>query len=208
MEEVNKLIDMSEDYSIGEVVAEESQPEETKEVSSTSETENQPAYNLSEMEFEDGAVEEPIEVELDSSKAEPIKEEPTPAPAGGIDLASIARAVPDKLAFKIGEVADLTQLKPYVLRYWESEFDSLRPQKSAYNQRMYSKKDVETVLLIKKLLYDEKFSIAGAKKKIRELRKELKAEKKRVEAEDKYDMAIERFQEVVADLKELKATFV
>ena len=63
------------------------------------------------------------------------------------------------MAFKIGEVAELTELKTYVLRYWESEFEALNPQKSAFNQRMYSRRDVETVLLIKKLLYEEKFSI-------------------------------------------------
>ena len=73
--------------------------------------------------------------------------------------------IPNKLFFKIGEVCEITETQPYVLRYWESEFDALAPQKSAFNQRMYTRRDVETVLLIKKLLYEEKFSIAGAKKK-------------------------------------------
>src|ERR1700721_2077537 len=91
-----------------------------------------------------------------------------------IDLGEIARMVPDKMAFKIGEVAEIAALKTYVLRYWETEFDALSPQKSAFNQRVYSRRDVETVLLIKKFLYEEKFSIAGAKKKINDLRKELK----------------------------------
>ncbi len=124
-----------------------------------------------------------------------------------IDVAEIARMVPDKMAFKIGEVAELTGLKPYVLRYWESEFDALTPQKSAFNQRMYSKRDVETVLLIKKLLYDEKFSIAGAKKKIKELRKELKVEKKRLETLDRFDQAVEMVEDLASEIASLRKLF-
>ena len=81
----------------------------------------------------------------------PLSTEVNPEVNHNIDLAEIARAVPNKMAFKIGEVADITGVKPYVLRYWETEFDTLSPQKSAYNQRMYLKKDVETVLLIKNI---------------------------------------------------------
>src|ERR1700722_9090547 len=121
-------------------------------------------------------------IPLSPENAEPEKPE---IAESEIDLAQIAKMIPDKMAFKIGEVADLAGLKTYVLRYWESEFDALNPQKSAFNQRMYSRRDVETVLLIKKLLYDEKFSIAGAKRKIKELRKELKVEKVRIEVNTK-----------------------
>lgn len=124
-----------------------------------------------------------------------------------IDLGEIARLVPDKMAFKIGEVADVTGLKPYVLRYWESEFDALNPQKSAFNQRVYSKRDVETVLLIKKLLYDEKFSIAGAKRKISELRRELKVEKKWIQAHDKMDKAMARLEELIQDIGQIRSLF-
>ena len=70
-------------------------------------------------------------------------------------------SIPDKLAFKIGDVASLVSLKQYVLRYWETEFDELRPKKSKNNQRVYSRKDVETVMLIKKLLHRDRFSIEG-----------------------------------------------
>jgi DNA-binding transcriptional MerR regulator len=125
-----------------------------------------------------------------------------------IDLAQIASIIPDKMAFKIGEVADLAGLKTYVLRYWESEFDALNPQKSAFNQRMYSRRDVETVLLIKKLLYDEKFSIAGAKRKIKELRKELKVEKVRIEVNTKVDKATQGLEELVQDISRLKLLFI
>jgi DNA-binding transcriptional MerR regulator len=75
----------------------------------------------------------------------------------------------DKLYYRIGEVADLTGVKPYVLRYWESEFRWMAPGKSRANQRLYRKQDIETILLIKKLLYEERFTIAGAKKRLKEL---------------------------------------
>jgi DNA-binding transcriptional MerR regulator len=72
--------------------------------------------------------------------------------------------LPDKLYFKIGEVAALTGVKQHVLRYWESEFPPIRPQKSKSNQRLYRRRDVEAVLAVKHLLYDRKFTIEGAKK--------------------------------------------
>jgi DNA-binding transcriptional MerR regulator len=76
--------------------------------------------------------------------------------------------IPDKLYFKIGEVAELTGVKTHVLRYWESEFSLFRPSKSRSNQRLYRRKDVEYVLRIKDLLYNQGFTIAGARKKLRE----------------------------------------
>ncbi len=77
--------------------------------------------------------------------------------------------IPDKLYFKIGEVAELAGVKPHVLRYWESEFGSFRPTKSKTNQRLYKRKDIEFVLQLKELLYDQGYTIAGARKKMREL---------------------------------------
>ncbi len=82
--------------------------------------------------------------------------------------------IPDKMAFKIGEAADYVGVKQYVLRYWESEFDILQPKKSKNGQRMYSKRDVETALLIKKLLHEDRFSIEGAQSALRKLRKQVK----------------------------------
>jgi DNA-binding transcriptional MerR regulator len=76
--------------------------------------------------------------------------------------------IPDKLYFKIGEVAELTGVKPHVLRYWESEFGPFRPAKSRSRQRLYRQKDIELVLRLKDLLYNQGFTIAGAKKKLRE----------------------------------------
>src|SRR5580698_8756692 len=132
---------------------------------------------------------------------------PVPQEDVQIDLAEIARIIPDKMAFKIGEVADITSLKTYVLRYWETEFDALNPQKSAFNQRVYSRRDVETVLLIKKLLYEEKFSIAGAKKKIKELRTQLKAEKQLLETNDRVERALSKLDELINDIGSLREIF-
>jgi len=82
--------------------------------------------------------------------------------------------VPDKLYFRIGEVSELCRLPAYVLRFWETEFPQLKPIKSSTGQRMYRRKDVEAVLRIKKLLYEEGFTIAGARQ---QLRSESKVEK-------------------------------
>lgn len=76
------------------------------------------------------------------------------------------RKIPNKLFFKIGEVCEITDTQPYVLRYWESEFPALAPAKNSSGQRIYRRRDIETVLRIKQLLYEEGFTIAGAKKRL------------------------------------------
>jgi DNA-binding transcriptional MerR regulator len=76
--------------------------------------------------------------------------------------------IPDKLYFRIGEVAGLCRLPAYVLRFWETEFPQLKPVKSSTGQRMYRKRDVESVVRIKKLLYEDGFTIAGARLQLRE----------------------------------------
>jgi len=83
------------------------------------------------------------------------------------DLASkplIDPEIPNKLYFRIGEVAKLAGIKPYVLRFWESEFTGLGPKKSGTGHRLYRRKDVELVLEIKRLLYEKRFTIEGARK--------------------------------------------
>jgi DNA-binding transcriptional MerR regulator len=72
--------------------------------------------------------------------------------------------IPDKLYFRIGEVARLAGIKPYVLRFWETEFPGLGPKKSGTGQRLYRRKDVELVLEIKRLLYEKRYTIEGARK--------------------------------------------
>ena len=82
--------------------------------------------------------------------------------------------IPDKLYFRIGEVATLCRLPAYVLRFWETEFPQLKPVKSSTGQRMYRKRDVENVLRIKQLLYEQGFTITGARQ---QLRSETKSDK-------------------------------
>ena len=75
---------------------------------------------------------------------------------------------PVKLYYRIGEVSDIVGVEPHVLRYWETEFRSIRPQKSRKGQRIYSRRDVEKLITVKDLLYSHGFTIAGARKKLRE----------------------------------------
>ncbi|HWN10634.1 MAG TPA: MerR family transcriptional regulator [Pyrinomonadaceae bacterium] len=77
-----------------------------------------------------------------------------------------AVSIPEKLFFKIGEVCELAGVQAHVLRYWESEFPMLAPQKNRAGQRVYRKRDVEIALRIKELLYDDQYTIAGAKKRL------------------------------------------
>ena len=89
-------------------------------------------------------------------------------------------SLPHKLYFRIGEVAGLVGVEPHVLRYWEREFRTIRPTKSARGQRVYSRRDVETLMRVRDLLYSEGFTIAGARKKLQ--RGGLKDEAPNVEA--------------------------
>jgi len=75
--------------------------------------------------------------------------------------------IPNKLYFRIGEVTDITDLAAYVLRFWESEFPNINPKRTESGQRLYRKSDIETILLIKHLLYEKKFTIQGAKQYLR-----------------------------------------
>jgi DNA-binding transcriptional MerR regulator len=81
--------------------------------------------------------------------------------------------IPDKNFYKIGEVALITGLEPYVLRYWETEFREIRPVRARSKQRLYRREDVDTILRIKQLLHEEKFTIAGAKRRLLEEKKGL-----------------------------------
>ncbi len=76
-----------------------------------------------------------------------------------------SRPIPQKLYYRIGEVAEIVGVKPHVLRYWESEFSFLSPQKTEGNHRLYTHKDLQKVLTIKKLLYEDRYTISGAKKR-------------------------------------------
>ena len=89
--------------------------------------------------------------------------------------------IPDRMYFKIGEVSEITGIESYVLRYWETEFKELTPEKSKSKQRMYEKKDIENILLIKKLLWQDRFSIEGARKKLKDLKKDNVQRKQKIE---------------------------
>jgi len=108
--------------------------------------------------------------------------------------------IPDKLYFKIGEVAEITGVKPYVLRYWESEFKMVNPSKSRSRQRLYRKSDVELIFRIKELLYEERYTINGARKKLKELgygrisQPELQFEK--VESKSALDKVIQELKQI------------
>lgn len=119
--------------------------------------------------------------------------------------------IPERLAFKIGDVADMLGIKQYVLRYWESEFEILKPKKASNNQRMYSKKDVENAFLIRKLLHRDRFSIEGARQALRALKSHVKKEKTEVQAQTKMNQKIlslnEKLEELVHDISRIKALF-
>jgi len=87
-------------------------------------------------------------------------------------MADSSSQLPDKLYFKIGEVAKLVGVKPYVLRYWETEFPSVRPGKTRSKHRLYRRRDVEALLEIKRLLHKERYTIEGAKKRLRAWRED------------------------------------
>ena len=103
-------------------------------------------------------------------------------------------SIPEKLYYKIGEVSEITGVEPYVLRYWESEFKIINPVRTNSKQRLYRKKDLELVLEVKKLLYKERFTIAGAKKKLQEI-KGLKEKQMKLNLPDK------RYQELLLRVK-------
>jgi DNA-binding transcriptional MerR regulator len=90
-------------------------------------------------------------------------------------------SIPDKTYFRIGEVSRILDIQPYVIRYWESEFKSVRPIRTRSDQRLYRHKDVEELLMIKKLLYEEKFTINGARKQLQRKSPEVPAAEQREE---------------------------
>ena len=98
-----------------------------------------------------------------------IRKKPLKRPARNAEI-----IIPDKLYFRIGEVAQLCRLPAYVLRFWETEFPQLKPVKGSTGQRMYRKRDVESAVRIKKLLYEDGFTIPGARVQLRE---EMKSER-------------------------------
>lgn len=109
----------------------------------------------------------------------------------------------EKLYYKIGEVSQITEVEPYVLRYWESEFKIVSPARTNSRQRLYRKKDLELILEIKKLLYEEKYTIAGAKKKLQRMKVWREHQLKLDLPEKKYRDALMKVKKELEDLRSL-----
>ncbi|HEY7554669.1 MAG TPA: MerR family transcriptional regulator [Candidatus Binatia bacterium] len=115
----------------------------------------------------------------------------------------MASRLPDKIYFKIGEVSEILGVEPYVLRYWETEFEALKPSKAPSRHRLYKKRDVELLLDIKRLLYTEGFTIEGARKKLKETRKEEKHQLKLPLVDQKYRNALIKVKRELQSLRKL-----
>ncbi len=117
------------------------------------------------------------------------------------ELQNQISTIPNRMAFKIGEVSQMADVKPYVLRYWEAEFEALRPKKSKHNQRVYERKDVENVLIIKKLLYNDKYSIEGARAALKRYRKQGKKAQALFEGRDDFEKLVFRAESLVEKIE-------
>lgn len=142
--------------SLKEQIVEESAPE-VEELQASHELCGTPAEQTS----------SPLEIVTETLEVEEKEEE-------ALSSVKLINLPEGKKYFRIGEVSTLLKVEPYVLRYWESEFKTIKPVKAGSGHRVYSRKDVETLQVIKHLLYNEKFSIKGAKKKLTEKKKEVK----------------------------------
>ena len=116
-------------------------------------------------------------------------------------------AIPDKMGFKIGDVADILGIKQYVLRYWETEFEILRPKKASNNQRMYTRKDVENALLIRKLLHRDRFSIEGARNAMKELKAQVRKEKDMSQVYHRLENINESVESLINDIRRVRQLF-
>lgn len=116
-------------------------------------------------------------------------------------------SIPEKMGFKIGEVADMLDIKQYVLRYWESEFEILKPKKAKNNQRFYTKRDVENAFVIRKLLHRDRFSIEGARAALKGLKQVVKKEKNWKSVLDRFELVQDRVEDLVVDIQRMKLLF-
>ncbi len=135
--------------------------------------------------------------------------EPISLPAALCDdrLLEEINSIPDKMGFKIGDVADMLGIKQYVLRYWETEFDLLKPKKASNNQRMYTRKDVENAFLIRKLLHRDRFSIEGARNALKELKAHVKKEKDYSQVVNRLDSIHDRVEDLILDIRKARQLF-
>lgn len=139
---------------------------------------------------------------IDTLQKPLTESEPLSLPAALCDdhLLNEIQGIPDKMGFKIGDVADMLAVKQYVLRYWESEFDILKPKKAGNNQRLYTKKDVENAFLIRKLLHRDRFSIEGARAAMKNLKSFVRKENKKEQELKQAFTRIESFHHELEDV--------
>lgn len=164
-----------------------------------------------------------IELELNDSNLEAQQIQKPELPTADLNMTLPAalcddklleeiNGIPDKMGFKIGEVADMLGIKQYVLRYWESEFDILKPKKATNNQRYYTKKDVENAYLIRKLLHRDRFSIEGARSAMKDLKNFVRSEVKRDKAlttmTQKMDHLHDQVDDLLIQIRRTKQLFV
>lgn len=142
------------------------------------------------------------------------EQKPLSLPAALCDelLLQEIQSIPEKMGFKIGEVAEILNVKQYVLRYWESEFDILKPKKASNNQRYFTKKDVENVFLIRKLLHRDRFSIEGARAALKDLKQFVRAEVKKEKEISSLQSQMESVQNqmdgLLMDIRRMRKLFV
>ena len=123
------------------------------------------------------------------------------------DVQSEFSLLPDKMNFKIGEAARLLGIKPHILRYWEEEFALLKPRKFTNNQRLYFKKDMEILILIKSLLYNHNLSVKGVRKHLSKYYYELNSSKKSQSSEPKQaSETAEKLKNLIEEIHEIKKT--
>jgi DNA-binding transcriptional MerR regulator len=142
--------------------------------------------------------------EVDMAQVFPVS---LPAALCDEELIQEISRIPKKMGFKIGEVADLIGIKQYVLRYWESEFDVLKPKKAPNNQRIYTRRDVENAYIIRKLLHRDRFSIEGARSAMKELKLKVKQEKNWNTVVHKIEKYEDRIGDLLVDIRRLKSLF-
>ena len=147
---------------------------------------------------------EAADIEIPVTSTEPLS---IPAMLCDDKLLEEINSIPDRMGFKIGDVADILGIKQYVLRYWETEFDILRPKKASNNQRMYTRKDVENALLIRKLLHRDRFSIEGARNAMKELKAHVRKEKDNNVAIHKLENVSEGVDNLILDIRRLRQLF-
>lgn len=184
-----------------------SQVEEQSDSMDVSVVDEQMSFDNTELDLGDQHLEFVEETDANSESATTA---PVSIPAMLCDdkLLEEINAIPNKMGFKIGDVAEILGIKQYVLRYWETEFDVLRPKKASNNQRMYTRKDVENALLIRKLLHRDRFSIEGARNAMKELKAHVRKEKDMSQVFTKLDHVNGAVDDLVADIRRVRQMFL